>query len=100
MNVVIPANATHVIKLTPRYTSTSTVVLSLYNEEDRVSTIVANTFTYLNGIFTLTFDFTFAEDDKYQIKITDTNGVVYRGKVFATSQTPQDYKASNGLYTY
>ena len=38
----------------------------------------------------------------YQIKIIDKDSseVIYRGKMIATSQETQDFKLTNGLYTY
>ena len=39
-------------------------------------------------------------DDKYQLKIDDTNGIIYRGKLIATDQDPQEFKQTNDLYYY
>ena len=100
MKVVLPADATHNTILIPRYTPTTALTLSLYNEATQVSTDVANSYVISNGFLTITYDFTFAEGDKYQILIKETAEVVFRGKLIATAQTPQDYKQTNGLYTY
>lgn len=98
MIVINPNNTTHIINLIPRYTPNETIILELYNEQSQVFTEVVNTFTFINGIFELTFDFDFIEADNYQIKITDVNGVVYRGKLYSTAQETQDFKATTDKY--
>ena len=53
-----------------------------------------------NGNVTLNFDFDFVEADRFQIKITDSNGVYYRGLLFATDQDTQEYKVDKDFLTY
>ena len=100
MKVVDPNDTTHTIKLIPRFYGISSIDLSLYNEADQVTTTVTDAYSVTNGIATLIFDFTFLEDDKYQFKLVDGSTVIYRGKLIATSQEPQEYKLDNGLYSY
>ena len=69
MKVVNPNETNHTIELIPR-SYQEDVVLDLYNEATRVETTVANISSFLDGIFSISFDFTFAENDKYQIKIS------------------------------
>jgi hypothetical protein len=97
MNVINPNNTTHIVKLILRYTPDTSVV-ELYNEQTQTNTEVLHTLVITNGIAQLTFDFDFSEGDRYQIKITDINGVVYRGKLYATTQDTQDYKATLDKY--
>jgi len=99
MKIVLPSDTTHSIDLIPRFYPTS-IVLNLYNETTRESTDVASTFSVVDGIMNVSFDFTFTENQKYQIKIKESDEVVYRGKLIATSQAPQDYKLTEGLYRY
>lgn len=98
MKVVITDNTTHNIDLIPREYPSGAIVFVLKNEVDRVETTVSNTHVIINGILTITFAFSFSENDKYQFKITEGTTVIYRGKLIATDQTPQDYKLTNGLY--
>jgi hypothetical protein len=99
MKVVNPNDATHVIKLIPRF-YIEVATLKLYNEVTRIETDIANVISTIDGITSVTFDFTFAENDKFQIKIEDAGIIIYRGKLMATSQNPQKYKLSNNLYYY
>ena len=99
MKVVDPNNLSHSIELIPR-TYQENVVLDLYNEVTKVETTVANTSSFLDGIFTINFDFTFAENDKYQIKISKGTEIIYRGKLIATTQEPQKYKLTKDLFYY
>ena len=98
MKVVVTTDGTHNIDLIPREYPTGAVVLELKNEVDSVVTTVANTYVVIDGILTITFAFTFSENDKYQFKITEATTVICRDKLIATIQTPQEYKLTNGLY--
>jgi len=104
MIVVNPLDPNHTFDIIPRYyPRTRTIVLELYNEVTQVSEIVNQLFVVNDGIMTVSFSYTFTyitEQAKYQIKLTYGNEVVFRGKLIATSQTPQDYKQTNNLYVY
>ena len=100
MKVVDPNNTTHTIKLIPRFYGVTSIDLSLYNESEKVTTTVTDVYSVTSGVASIVFDFTFLEDDKYQFKLVDGTEVVYRGKLIATSQEPQEYKLDNRLYSY
>jgi hypothetical protein len=74
--------------------------LSLFNEATKVTENIDNTYTITDGVLFLSFEYTFTENQKFQVKIEEENEVVYRGKLIATSQTPQDYKLTNNVYFY
>lgn len=100
MKVVNPNNTNHDIKLIPRWYDFAFLNLELHNESTQVNTSVDSSFSVLNGVLTLNFDFDFLDNDKFQFKLTDGESVVYRDKIIATSQEPQEYKLSKGLYSY
>lgn len=100
MKVVNPIDTTHNTILIPRYYPTGAVVLELYNESSKVFTTVANTYNTVNGNLTITYNFTFEDNDKFQFTIKENEAIVYRGKLIATSQEPDEYKLTNGLYYY
>lgn len=99
MNVVNPNDAEHTLKLIPRYYPTEAITMSLFNEATQVSEAIDNTYTITDGNLFLTFEYTFTENQKFQIKLDDTE-IVYRGKLFSTSQDPQEYKLTNNVYYY
>jgi len=99
MIVVDPEYTNHTFDIIVRNYSKN-IVFNLYNEVTQVSEIVNQLFVVNDGIMTVSFSYEFTEQAKYQIKLTDENGVVFRGKLIATSQTPQDYKQTNNLYVY
>lgn len=99
MKVVNPNNVNHTIDLIPRSYVTP-VILELYNEVTKVTTEVSNVSTLSDGILSLNFDFSFSENDKYQIKVSNGTEILYRGKLIATTQNPQDYKLTKDLYFY
>ena len=100
MKVVLPTDSEHNITLLPRYYTDGEVVLTLYNEVTKVESTPATTQVTVNGIMTITFTFTFADKDKYQFTLHEGLEVLYRGKIVATSQTPQDFKLTDSLYYY
>lgn len=110
MKIINPNNAgTHTINLVPRFDGfedITKVVLTIYNESIReFSNVTIISYVSLNGIYTLGFTidgYTILENDTFDIKlIENTNSkVLYKGKILATTQTPQDYELTDGLYTY
>lgn len=108
MKVIDPDNSSHSIVLIPRlYTLDASLDLEFYDETKRTTeSIATTTYSVSNGYLTMNFTdaefstITFYEDGKYQIKISDTSGVVYRGKMIATTQTEQDYKLTDEVYEF
>ena len=100
MTVIDPNNATHTLNVVPRFYPCNDLVVQLYNESDKVVTTPSNTYNITNGKLNITFTFTFVEKDKHQIKITTGTKVVYRGKTITTTQEPQEFKQTDGLYFY
>jgi hypothetical protein len=100
MSKVLDFNDTsHSIKLIPRYYPVGAVTFELYNESTKVKTVVTNTYTIVNGLFTLNFDYTFENKQKYQIKLEE-NSIVFRGKLLITDQNTQEYRLTKDLYFY
>lgn len=100
MNIVNPNNTSHDIKIIPRFGTPFEVVFELYNEQTQLTETIVNTFTFSDGYLTILFDYDFIDGQKFQIKLIDDITVIYRGKLMATTQTPQTFKASNELFYY
>lgn len=100
MIVVNPDNTSHIIKFVPRYTPITALTFITYNEATQVSNTINNSYVVVDGFLELSFSNIFAEGDKLQFEIQESEQVVYRGKIFATTQTPQDYKLTKDLYFY
>jgi hypothetical protein len=100
MSKVLDFNDTnHSISLVPRYYPEGAVTFELYNESTKVKTVVSNTYMITNGLFTITFDYTFENKEKYQIKLEE-NSIVFRGKLLITDQNTQEYRLTKDLYYY
>jgi len=100
MIVLNPTNTTHTINFIPRFIPSDDLILQLYNETLQTTETITNTYSYLDGITAITFDLDCTENQKFQIKITENNEIVYRDKLFITSKTPQDFKATKDHYYY
>ena len=98
--VINPNDSTHTLNVIPRFDPSNDLVVQLYNEASKEVTTPSNTYNITNGKLNITFTFTFVDKDRHQIKVTEGNTVVYRGKLLTTTQTPQDFKLTNDLYYY
>tara|TARA_R110000822_G_scaffold185079_2_gene324308 strand:- start:1124 stop:1426 length:303 start_codon:yes stop_codon:yes gene_type:complete len=96
--IVIDTNTFNgVIAILPRYYDELTVlglVVTITNEDTR--NVLVNTVSSvqkLDGFLSFSNSATFANNVTYKIKIVDTvYGVIFRGKIFATTQSSQNYR--------
>lgn len=100
MKILNPNDTTHTITLQPRFNPTTTLSLEFTNEVSKVVYSISNTYTYVSGVLNITFDLDVEESDRYSIKITESDTVIYRGKSFCTSQDTEDYKLTKNKYIY
>ena len=100
MIVIDPNETTHTIELVPRYYPSLSMTLDLYNESSKVTSTPANTYFVDSGILKVTFDYTFLDKQKYQVKLGESNSIVFRGKITVTAQNTQEYKLTDGVYEY
>jgi len=98
MIVVNPEDTTHNIVIIPRFYPTDTIVISLFNEATQQTSTPANTYLTTDGNTEIQFEYVFTENQNFQIKITEADEVVYRDKIFSTSQDPQGYKLTDNVY--
>ena len=98
--VINPNNSTHTLNEVPRYYPSTELVVTLYNEATKETATPTATYNITNGKLNITFTYTFVNKDRHQIKVTEGSNVVYRGKLITTTQDPQEYKQTEGLYTY
>lgn len=92
MKILNSNQTNHDLTFIPRFTPDENLVFSLKNEVTKVVVDIPFLIIFVNGLCTINFDFTFAEKSNYQIKFTQNDEVVYRGKLFITSQPLQDYE--------
>jgi len=100
MIVINPNNTSHNILFPPRFKPTDELVLNLFNEALQTYENLDNEYSINDLTINMGFDLICIEGAKYQIKITENDLVVFRGKLFATSQNTETYKASKDLYYY
>lgn len=100
MIVLIPTNTTHEFNFIPRFIPTSELTFELYDETLQTTETIDNLYVYANGLATMTFDLECAESQKFQLKILEGTDVIYRDKIFVTSQKTQEFKATKDHYYY
>jgi hypothetical protein len=100
MIVLNPTDTTHGFNFIPRFIPSDELILQLYNETLQTTQTIDNTYVYLYGIITMTFDLVCTESQKFQLKILEGTEVIYRDKIFVTSQDTQAFKATKDHYYY
>lgn len=102
MKILNPIDTEHEIVLIPRFYVSGDVVLELTDETTKE--IIMHTLTpiTIDGFMYINFTETFINNQKFQIKITENNEIVFRGILFVTDQSSdtQNYKISKGVFTY
>lgn len=94
MTVIDPNDTAQVISIIPRTLNVDNAhTFALTNEDTRITANVSNTKAINNAYIDYTVTIVSVEGNSYSLKITDdtTTLVVFRGKVFATAQTTQNY---------
>ena len=99
MKIVNQNNSTHEFKLIPRFYPTSTLTLTLKNEStqvesempiDTIDIALTNNYFILDGYLNLKFNYTFQDKDRFQFDLKENEEIVFRGKIYATSEEKQD----------
>ncbi len=100
MNILNPNNSTHTLKIIPRFYPMGDVILELKSEETKAISQLTITPTISNGYMFLQFEKTFKNASNWQVKVTEESEIVYRGKIFVTSQSAdtQNYKTTKDIF--
>ena len=96
MQIVNPNLLSNSLRVLPRYYATisTDVSVSITNEDNRK--VVTQNITNLlldDGFLSFDTDASFIENSSYKIKIVENvlNEVIFRGKLFSTDQSKQNY---------
>ncbi len=100
MIVLRPTNTTHGFNFIPRFIPSSELILELYDETLQTKQSIDNIYVFFDGFATMTFDLICTENQKFQLKISQGEDVIYRDKIFVTSQNTQEFKATKDHYYY
>ena len=96
MVILNPLSSTHSISIIPRYYNIDNVhTLELKDEDTNTNvSLVINNRTLSDGNIIYLITATLNDNRSYRLKISDntTTDIVFRGKVFTTTQTPQNYQ--------
>ncbi|MEL1243526.1 hypothetical protein AAEO56_04570 [Flavobacterium sp. DGU11] len=100
MNILNPNNTTHTLKIIPRFYPLGDVVLELAGEEREPGSTITIVPTISNGYMFLQFEKAFKNTSNWQVKVTEENEILYRGKIFVTSQAAdtQNYKTTKDIF--
>jgi len=98
----------HTIILIPRFYPTSTINVNVYKEGSNTvynKNLSPENYIINNGYLSFilnesNFIELLCNNCKYEIKITENDNVVYRGKAISTNQNTEDYKLTKDVYIY
>lgn len=101
MNVINPNSASHQLRVIPRFYPDGSVSMLLKDEFTKTETTIVIDPVIADGYMFLTFNHTFENNSNYRVTISKDGEVVYRGKIFATTQwdDTQNYKITNDAFT-
>lgn len=109
MILLNPDNTTHTIKVILRDSGIPGII-RIYNDitgmESRLANGVKFTSTITNGVTSIVFDsvdLPTSNGDSFHFLIEDNTGtsrIVFRGLMYVTNQTPQDFRLTEGKYFY
>lgn len=96
MTIVNPNLASNTIKVLPRYyaSTTTNITVTVTNEDTRQDvTQTLSSISVSDGFLSFNTNASFLENSTYRIKIVENtlNEVVFRGKIFSTDQSKQNY---------
>jgi hypothetical protein len=100
MIVIDPNTTEHVLKFVPRYYPCTVLVATLRNDADDTSEALTHTYYNDKGFLYLSFTKTFTEGGSFDLTLTESGEVVYRGKIQVTAQTAQTYQSTTDYYIY
>ena len=100
MKILNPNNTSHSIVIEPRFYVTSELTLLLKNKDTGVSSDISNTYSYSNNVLTIVFDFDILEAERYDLTIKEGVKILYRGKIYCSSQDPQNYRLTKDKYIH
>lgn len=100
MKIVDYQTTSHTIRVVPRFYPSGVLTIRLFNESTNETFVENCTYSFANGYLDISFDFDFANKDRFSFKVIENDSVVYRGKILSTKEDTQSYKQSTNLYEY
>ena len=78
------------------------LIMSIKDSFKGESTDIENTFIIAKGKLSITFDYDFRSEGRYELAISneDNTEVAYRGIILATTQGTQEYKLTKDKFYY
>lgn len=98
MKILSPLSENHTITLEPRYFPDDELNCVIVNEYTSEEIEQVPTYIISRGVLFLTFELNGSEFDKFTLKLTENDNVVYRCKLFFTSQNKEEYKVTTDKY--
>tara|TARA_R110002020_G_scaffold223936_1_gene433309 strand:- start:1346 stop:1699 length:354 start_codon:yes stop_codon:yes gene_type:complete len=104
MIILQESNNNQVLRVIPReYTSTTTYAVNITSDSENKNVFTQNYTDQFSSVkyyheFTGAFP-NLEQDNFYTLKITSPTQEVFRGRIFCTNQTINDYSVNTGVYT-
>jgi hypothetical protein len=99
MHILKPITSAQEIEIIPRESNAADVSLHLKNESTNQTQILNPTITQADGFMTLSAEFSLVSGVFYGLKVFNGSTLIYRDRVFVTSQTDFDkFSVNEGVY--
>lgn len=94
MKIINQDNTIHTLLIVPRKPISGGLTLII---EDNPQEVI---YVQENERITLQFEFLARKDQEYSFKLVNDNEIIYRGLLFATSEQPQNYEQTKGIFYF
>lgn len=100
MTVLNPNNTTHTLKIIPRFYPSGNVTLDITREDYSPGFSLLLLPIIQDGYMYLPFDHEFENASSWSVKVSESDEVVYRGKIYVTDQSDdtQGFKLSKDIF--
>jgi len=96
MIILKPISTAQTLKFIARENEADSVIIR--DEQNNTEATISGTFTVSTYYLTASLTFSLEEGKFYNLKVLNGTDIVYRDKIFATSQTLSEYSINSGDY--
>lgn len=99
MHILKPITSSQEIKIISRQSAAGTIAIHLKSESSNENQTLNPSVIEADGFMTLSAEFSLVSGVFYGLKVFDGSTLIYRGRVFVTSQTDFDkFSVNEGVY--
>jgi len=96
----VDALGMYALSIVPRYYPTGVLTLNVKDTTTGYDNTQDVSYSVSNGVLSFAFKLTTTNETRYQITLSESSEIVYRGIAIATTQDTQEYQLTKDKYYY